>query len=151
MEGLRTCYFNLRSWGSNWWCLLSGRNWVLSGNIASRIYVTPKVVYLPISKLHSILAVANLLAHNNISEICYCSQISLQSAAVNCSFSDNLTPLLVTFTLLAVVLAHVIGTNGRKIPFTPKGGRFDEDNFLKLLVGSQPMKEGRSLICGRWG
>ena len=28
--------------------------------------------YLPISKLHSILAVANLLAHNNISQICYC-------------------------------------------------------------------------------
>ena len=48
--------------------------------------------YLPISKLDSILAVANLLAHNNISQICYCGQISLQSAAVNCSFSDNLTP-----------------------------------------------------------
>ena len=27
----------------------------------------------------------NLLAHNNISQICYCGQISLQSAAVNCS------------------------------------------------------------------
>ena len=43
-------------------------------------------------KLHSILAVANLLAHNNKSQICYCVQISLQSAAVNCSFfwqSDN--------------------------------------------------------------
>ena len=34
----------------------------------------------------------NLFAHNNISQICYCGQISLQSAAVNCSFSDNLTP-----------------------------------------------------------
>ena len=43
----------------------------------------PKGVYLPISKLHSILAVAILLAHNNISQICYCGQISLQSAAVN--------------------------------------------------------------------
>ena len=31
-------------------------------------------------------SVANLLAHNNISQICYCGQISLQSAAVNCSF-----------------------------------------------------------------
>ena len=50
----------------------------------------PKCVHLPISKLHSILAVANLLAHNNISQICYCGQISLQSAAVNCSFSDTL-------------------------------------------------------------
>ena len=44
--------------------------------ISSKINVTPKVVYLPISKLHSIVAVANLPTHNNI------SQISLQSAAV---------------------------------------------------------------------
>ena len=51
--------------------------------IGSRINGTPKGVYLPISKLHSILAVANLLAHNNKSQICYCGQISLQSAAVN--------------------------------------------------------------------
>ena len=49
----------------------------------------PKGVYLPISKLHSILAVANLVAHNNISQICYCGQISLQSATVDCSFSDT--------------------------------------------------------------
>ena len=34
-----------------------------------------------------------LLAHNNKSQICYCGQISLQSAAVNCSFCDNLIPL----------------------------------------------------------
>ena len=51
--------------------------------IASKINVTPKGVYILISKLHSILAVANLLAHNNISQICYCGQISSQSAAVN--------------------------------------------------------------------
>ena len=57
--------------------------------IASKINVTPKGVYLPISKLHSILAVANLLAHNNKSQICYCGQNSLQSAAVNCSLSDT--------------------------------------------------------------
>ena len=61
-----------------------------------------KGVYLSISKLHSILAVANLLAHNNKSQICYCGQISLQSATVNCSFSDNLTPLGVPFILLAM-------------------------------------------------
>ena len=63
----------------------------------------PKSVYLPISKLQSILLVVNLLAHNNISQICYCGQISLQSAAVNCSFSGNVPPLGVTFLLLAVV------------------------------------------------
>ena len=34
--------------------------------INSKIYGTPKGVYLPISKLHSILAVVNLLAHNNL-------------------------------------------------------------------------------------
>ena len=71
--------------------------------IASKINVTPKGVHLAISKLNSILAIANLLAHNNLSQICYCGQISLQSAAVNCSFSDNLTPLGVTFILLAIV------------------------------------------------
>ena len=67
----------------------------------------PKDVYRPISKLHSILAVANLLAHNNISEICYCGQISLQSAAINCSVSNNLTPLGVPFILLAMEHIHV--------------------------------------------
>ena len=39
--------------------------------IASKINGTPKGVCLPISKLHSILAVANLLAHNNKSQICW--------------------------------------------------------------------------------
>ena len=71
--------------------------------IVSKINVTPKGVYLPISKLHSILPVANLLAHNSISQICYCGQISLQSAAVNYSFSYNIIPLGVTFNLLAMV------------------------------------------------
>ena len=52
-----------------------------------------KSVYLPISKLHSILAIANLLANNNLSQICYCSQISLPRAAGNCKFSDKLKPL----------------------------------------------------------
>ena len=50
-----------------------------------------------------ILVLTNLLVHNNWSQICYCGQISLQSAAVNCSFSDNLTPLKVTYILLEVV------------------------------------------------
>ena len=34
--------------------------------IKSKINDTPIGVYLPISKLHSISAVANLLAHNNL-------------------------------------------------------------------------------------
>ena len=51
--------------------------------------VPPEVlIYLPISKIQSILAVANLLTHNDTSQICNCGQISLQSApyAVNCIF-----------------------------------------------------------------
>ena len=54
----------------------------LYSNFGSKINVTPKGGYLPISKLRSILAVGNLLAHNNKSQTCYCGQISLQSAAV---------------------------------------------------------------------
>ena len=79
--------------------------------VVSKINVTPKVVYLSISKLYSTLAVANLLAHNNISQIYYCGQISVQIAAVNCSSSDKLTPLGVTYILLAMVsnLFHIIG------------------------------------------
>ena len=71
--------------------------------IASKINGTPKGASLPISKLHSILAITNLLAHNNISQICYWGQISLQSAAINCNFSVNLTPSGVTFILLAML------------------------------------------------
>ena len=37
----------------------------VSCTIAGKINVTYKVAYLPISKLHTILAVANLLAYNN--------------------------------------------------------------------------------------
>ena len=69
------------------------RNKAVLCTISSKINGTPKGVYLFISKLHSILTVANLLPHNNISQICYCGKISLQSDAVNCSFSDNLAPL----------------------------------------------------------
>ena len=66
-------------------------------------HIAIKINVAPILKLHSIPAVANFLAHNNISQICYCGQISSLSAAVNCSFPDNLTPLGVTFILLAMV------------------------------------------------
>ena len=76
--------------------------------ITSKIYVTPNDVYLPVSKLQSILAVAILLAHNNI------SQISLQSAAVNCNFSDNLTSLGVIFILLARV-HYGLGSHDRTL------------------------------------
>ena len=65
----------------------------------------PKGVHLPISKLHSILAVVNLLAHNNKSQICYCGQIFhyrvLQLTAV------FLTPSGVMFILLAMVQERV--------------------------------------------
>ena len=65
----------------------------------------PKGVYLTISKLLSILAVVNLLAHNNKSQICYCGQISLQSAAVFPTISFLLG---VTFSLLEMVLSSTL-------------------------------------------
>ena len=65
---------------------------ILQSTIASKINVNPKGVYLHISKLHSILAVANLLAHN--SEVKFVTAVKFYSSvAANCSFSDNLTPL----------------------------------------------------------
>ena len=39
---------------------------------------TPKCIYLPISKLHSILAIENSLAHNNITMIYYVQVNSLR-------------------------------------------------------------------------
>ena len=45
------------------------------GTIASKINITHKGVDMPISKVHSILPEANILAHNNKSQICYCGQI----------------------------------------------------------------------------
>ena len=71
------------------------------GTIASKINDTPKGVYLPNSKQHSNLAVAYLLAHNNISQIYY--YFITECCIVNCSFSDNLTPLGVTFILLMMI------------------------------------------------
>ena len=60
----------------------------------------PKGIYLPISKLHSILAVVNLLAHNNISQICYCCHIYYRVLQLTAAI---LTPFGVTFILLAMV------------------------------------------------
>ena len=45
------------------------------GTLNSKINGTPKGFYLPFSKLHSILAVANLLAPNNIT-ISYYVQVN---------------------------------------------------------------------------
>ena len=90
MRELLWCQKIISVWELGWvkWGTYVFYNHIL-GTITSKINVTPKGVHLPILKPHSILAVANLLAHNNKSQICYCGQISLQSAAVNCSFSDT--------------------------------------------------------------
>ena len=52
---------------------------------------------------HSLLAMTNLLARNNMSQICQFCKISLQSVAVNSSFCDKLTLLVVPFILLSMV------------------------------------------------
>ena len=115
-------------------------NGIFGCTIASKINVTPKGVHLTISKLHSILVVANLLAHNNKSKICYCGQISLQSAAVNCSFSGNMTPLGVTLILLAMVHDYLeveidnwCHAHGRHSEI---GGRFSQQNTRVIPVFS---------------
>ena len=66
---------------------------------SAKYMLPPTLFTCPFSKLHSILAVTNLFSHNNISQICYCDQISLQSAAVNCSFLTNWHLWRVTFIL----------------------------------------------------
>ena len=71
--------------------------------ISSKINGTPKGVYLPISKLQSILVIANLLAHNYKSQICYCGQISLQSAAVILKHLELL--------LILLLLVHTMHQN----------------------------------------
>ena len=48
------------------------------------------------------VAIYSLLVHIDISQICFCGQISLQSATVNYRFSGNLTPLVETFILLTM-------------------------------------------------
>ena len=50
----------------------------LEGTINSKINGTSKCFYLPISNLHSILAVSNLLAHNNITITYYVQVNSLR-------------------------------------------------------------------------
>ena len=65
----------------------------------------PKVFTCPFRRyIRSYICVADLFAHNNISQICYCGQISLQNAAVNCSFSNNLTPLGVALNFAVPLL-----------------------------------------------
>ena len=57
-----------------------------AGTVNSKINGTPKGVYLPISKQHSILARANLLAYNNL-WLCYYVQVnSLYTTKIERSF-----------------------------------------------------------------
>ena len=93
-------------------------------------------------KLDSILAVVNLLAQNNISQICYCGQISLLSAAVNCSFSDNLTSLGVTFILLAMVLVQGVHKNYETC-------KIRKITFFSLLLKENELERKRIKILGR--
>ena len=53
--------------------------------VNSKINSTPKGVYLLISKIHSILSVANLLADNNL-WLCYYMCKKFATAKIECSF-----------------------------------------------------------------
>ena len=68
--------------------------------IASIINVIPKNIYLPISKLHSILAVANLLAYNNIGQICYSGQISFDRFLDSLLVGQRQTRVLTQSTII---------------------------------------------------
>ena len=63
----------------------------MTGTIASKINVTSigVCICLPISKLHSILAVKNLLAHNNKSQICYCGKFHYRVLQLIAVFLKN--------------------------------------------------------------
>ena len=65
--------------------------------------VPPEGVYLPISKLHSNLAVANLLAHNNKVKFVIAVKFHYRVLQLTAVF---LTPLLVPFILLATIISH---------------------------------------------
>ena len=58
--------------------------------------------------MFTFLTVANLLVHNNVSQICDCGQISLQSAAVNCTFSDN--PVAKTYSKQILLYVFAIAS-----------------------------------------
>ena len=59
---------------------------ISAGTINIKINGTFKGDYLPFSKPNSILAVANLFAHNNI-WLCYYGQVnSVYKAKIECSF-----------------------------------------------------------------
>ena len=81
------------------------QNHEVIGTITSKINVTPQRCLLVDFEVTLDFSSSKFTCpYNNISQICYCGQISLQSAAVNCTFFYNLTPLGVTFILQA--LAH---------------------------------------------
>ena len=76
--------------------------------VNSKIFVTPKVFNLPITKLHSILAVSNLLAYNNFMVTLLCAS-KFATTKIECSFEmDRLTPLWVPVILLLTVPTQAI-------------------------------------------
>ena len=73
--------------------------------INNKINGALKSVYLPISKLHSILTVANLLAHNNL-WFCFYVQVNSGRGKIECSFEmGKQTAWRVAFILM--LLAHI--------------------------------------------
>ena len=71
--------------------------------MASKINVTPKVVYLSISKLHSILAPANLLAHTDKVKFVTAVKFHYRVLQLTAVLLTILTSLDETFILLAII------------------------------------------------
>ena len=77
--------------------------------INSKINGTPKGLYLPISKLHSILAIVNLLAHDSL-WLCYYGQVNsqkLKSSVASKWASKNLWGVPFILLLAVATFVHV--------------------------------------------
>ena len=100
----RTSYLIQQSWDTIKYALF------VQCTICIKINGTPKGVYLPISKLHSILAVANLFAHNKVT-ISYYEQVNslrLKSNIASKCASKHLSGYHLFYCLYIVLINRFI-------------------------------------------
>ena len=122
----------------------------------------PRCLLAHFEAIHSFSAVANLLAHNNISQICHCGQISLQSAAVIWILFYNLTSFGGKIYLAGdVTINHKI--NGTPIDVylpisklhsilavTNLLGHYNSKTVIKLLCASKFGSAKKEYVASKW-
>ena len=128
------------------WNTLNGRKWqsILHNYIHETSTFASKINAIPqgcsLSHFEAALDFSRsefTCLHNNISQICYWGQISVQCAAVKCSFSDYLTPLKVTFILLVMVPSDVPQKNllsKKHVFFSSKKGNKNNKQLFYISV-----------------